>query len=94
MEHPTQSVDYQAQFNPRGDGYLITGGSSGGSAAAIAAYDWLDLAICSDSKFVPLEGCQPIAYLHKQRAVLASPLFKREFLDFVHHPTAFLGKAW
>ncbi len=25
MEHPTQSVDYQAPFNPRGDGYLIAG---------------------------------------------------------------------
>ena len=52
MEHPTQSVDYQAPFNPRGDGYLITGGSSGGSAAAVAAYDWLDIAIYSDSKLV------------------------------------------
>ncbi len=52
MEHPTQSVDYQAPFNPRGDGYLITGGSSGGNAAAIAAYDWLDIALCSDSKSI------------------------------------------
>ena len=50
MEHPMQSIDYQASFNPRGDGYLITGGSSGGSAAAVAAYDWIDLAICSDSE--------------------------------------------
>ncbi|KUL81910.1 hypothetical protein ZTR_10738 [Talaromyces verruculosus] len=49
MEHPTQSVDYQVPFNPRGDGYLITGGSSGGAAAAVAAYDWIDLAICSDT---------------------------------------------
>ncbi|KAI3337277.1 amidase signature enzyme [Xylariaceae sp. AK1471] len=49
MEHPTQSVDYQAPFNPRADGYLIPGGSSSGSAAAIAAYDWLDIAICSDT---------------------------------------------
>ncbi|KAJ9664016.1 hypothetical protein H2198_000519 [Neophaeococcomyces mojaviensis] len=49
MEHPTQSVDYQASFNPRGDGYLITGGSSGGSAAAIASYNWIDIAICSDT---------------------------------------------
>ena len=39
MEHPTQSVKYQAPFNPRGDGYLITGGSSGGSASAVASYD-------------------------------------------------------
>lgn len=50
MEHPTQSVDYQAPFNSREDGYPIAGGSSGGNAAAVAAYDWLDLSICSDSK--------------------------------------------
>ena len=50
MEHPTQSVDYQAPFNPRGDGYLITGGSSGGNAGAVATYDWLDISLCSDSK--------------------------------------------
>ncbi|KAJ3564184.1 hypothetical protein NPX13_g7932 [Xylaria arbuscula] len=49
MEHPTQSVDYQAPFNPRGDGYLIPGGSSSGSAASMASYDWLDIAICSDT---------------------------------------------
>ncbi|KAH7312544.1 amidase signature domain-containing protein [Stachybotrys elegans] len=49
MEHPTQSVDYQAPFNPRGDGYLIPGGSSSGSAATMAAYDWLDIAICTDT---------------------------------------------
>ncbi|OQD89215.1 hypothetical protein PENSOL_c066G00578 [Penicillium solitum] len=49
MEHPMQSVDYQAPFNPRGDGYLITGGSSGASAAAVATYDWLDFSICSDT---------------------------------------------
>ena len=49
MEHPMQSVDYQAPFNPRGDGYLICGGSSGGNAAAVAAYDWLDISLVSDS---------------------------------------------
>jgi Asp-tRNA(Asn)/Glu-tRNA(Gln) amidotransferase A subunit family amidase len=52
MEHPMQSVDYQAPFNPRGDGYLIAGGSSGASAAAVAAYDWLDFSICSDSRSI------------------------------------------
>ena len=51
MEHPTQSVDFQAPFNPRGDGYLIPGGSSSGSAAAMAAYPWLDIAICADSEY-------------------------------------------
>ena len=54
MEDPTQSVDYQAPFNPRGDGYLIAGCSSGGSAAAVAAYDWLDIALCSDSESITL----------------------------------------
>ncbi|KAI1131680.1 amidase signature domain-containing protein [Nemania abortiva] len=49
MEHPTQSVDYQAPFNPRGDGYLIPGGSSSGGASSIASYDWLDIAVCSDT---------------------------------------------
>ncbi|KAI1359887.1 amidase signature domain-containing protein [Xylaria arbuscula] len=49
MEYPTQSVDYQVPFNPRGDGYLIPGGSSSGSAASMASYDWLDIAICSDT---------------------------------------------
>ncbi|KAL8782227.1 MAG: hypothetical protein Q9213_005593 [Squamulea squamosa] len=48
MEHPMQSIDYQAPFNPRGDGYLIAGGSSGGNAVGVAAYDWLDISICSD----------------------------------------------
>ena len=94
MEHPTQSVDYQAPFNPRGDGYLITGGNSGGSAAAIATYDWLDIAICIDSKFVFLEGYQNAAYIYKQREVLASRPFKRESLDFVHPLTPFPGRAW
>ncbi len=54
MEHPTQSVNYQAPFNPRGDGYLITRGSSGGSAAAVAAYEWIDISVCSDSKILRL----------------------------------------
>ncbi|KAI0101049.1 amidase signature domain-containing protein [Nemania sp. FL0031] len=49
MEHPTQSTDYQAPFNPRGDGYLIPGGSSSGSASSAASYDWLDIALCSDT---------------------------------------------
>ncbi|QKX59452.1 uncharacterized protein TRUGW13939_06586 [Talaromyces rugulosus] len=40
----------QIPLNPRGEeDSLIAGGSSGGSAAAVAAYDWLDLAICSDT---------------------------------------------
>lgn len=43
-------IDTHSPFNPRGDGYIWGGGSSTGSAAAIAAYDWLDFAIGSDSE--------------------------------------------
>lgn len=48
-EEPTEYIDYQAPWNPRGDGYQLTGGSSAGSAAAIASYDWLDIAIGTDT---------------------------------------------
>lgn len=49
-EEPTEYVDYQAPWNPRADGYQSPGGSSSGSGAVIGAYDWLDIAIGSDSK--------------------------------------------
>ncbi|KAL8791632.1 MAG: hypothetical protein Q9195_005781 [Heterodermia aff. obscurata] len=52
-EEPTEYIDYQAPWNPRADGYQSPGGSSTGSGAAIAAYDWLDIGIGSDSKTAP-----------------------------------------
>lgn len=42
-------VDYQCPFNPRGDGYQQPQASSSGSAASIAAYSWLDIAIGADT---------------------------------------------
>ncbi|KAL9597860.1 MAG: hypothetical protein Q9219_004881 [cf. Caloplaca sp. 3 TL-2023] len=48
-EEPTESVDYQAPWNPRADGYQTAGGSSSGSAAAVAAYDWIDIGIDTDT---------------------------------------------
>jgi Asp-tRNA(Asn)/Glu-tRNA(Gln) amidotransferase A subunit family amidase len=48
-EAPSHWIDTHAPFNPRGDGYLITGGSSAGSASAMASYAWLDFAVGSDS---------------------------------------------
>lgn len=50
-EEPSEAVDYQTAWNPRGDGYQGPGGSSSGSAAAVAAYDWLDIGIGTDSEF-------------------------------------------
>ncbi|KAK7932511.1 amidase signature enzyme [Apiospora marii] len=48
-EEPLEAVDFQTPFNPRGDGYQSPAGSSSGSAAAVASYDWLDCAIGTDT---------------------------------------------
>ncbi|KAI9376777.1 amidase signature domain-containing protein [Aspergillus egyptiacus] len=48
-EEPLEYIDYQAPWNPRADGYQSTGGSSSGSAAAVAAYEWVDVAIGTDT---------------------------------------------
>ena len=48
-EEATESVDFQAEWNPRADGYQTTGGNSSGSAAAVAAYDWIDIGIGTDT---------------------------------------------
>lgn len=48
-EEPMDAIDFQTAFNPRGDGYQSPAGSSSGSAAAVAAYDWLDCAIDTDT---------------------------------------------
>ncbi|PKY02366.1 putative amidase [Aspergillus campestris IBT 28561] len=49
-DRPTADwVDFHCPFNPRGDGYQAPGGSSSGSGAAIASYEWLDLAVGSDT---------------------------------------------
>lgn len=49
--------DYQAPFNPRGDGYQDPGCSSAGSATACSAYDWVDFSIATDSEFQLLRSC-------------------------------------
>ncbi|KAF2827441.1 amidase signature enzyme [Ophiobolus disseminans] len=48
-EEPLEYIDYQAPWNPRGDGYQSTGGSSSGSAAAVSSYEWLDIANGTDT---------------------------------------------
>jgi len=42
-------VDYHSPFNPRGDGYQDPGSSTSGGAASIASYDWIDIAIGTDT---------------------------------------------
>jgi Asp-tRNA(Asn)/Glu-tRNA(Gln) amidotransferase A subunit family amidase len=49
-ERPTADyVDQLAPFNPRGDGYQHPQGSSSGTGAGIAAYEWLDFGTASDT---------------------------------------------
>ncbi|WKT45176.1 Amidase signature domain [Fusarium oxysporum f. sp. vasinfectum] len=48
-EEPVDAVDYSTALNPRGNGYQSPAGSSSGSAAAVAAYGWLDCAIGTDT---------------------------------------------
>ncbi|OIW31913.1 amidase signature enzyme [Coniochaeta ligniaria NRRL 30616] len=47
---PWQFLDIHYPWNPRGDGYLTAASSSSGSAAAIAGYDWIDIALGSDTR--------------------------------------------
>ncbi|KAH7025098.1 amidase signature domain-containing protein [Microdochium trichocladiopsis] len=48
-ENVRDALDYQAPFNPRGDGYQEVGSSSSGPGSGMASYDWLDLALGSDT---------------------------------------------
>jgi len=49
-ERPTADyVDQLAPFNPRGDGYQHPQGSSAGSGAGLASYNWMDIATASDT---------------------------------------------
>ncbi|CAH0025316.1 unnamed protein product [Clonostachys rhizophaga] len=42
-------VDYHSPFNPRGDGYQDPSESSSGAGASVASYDWLDVAVGTDT---------------------------------------------
>jgi hypothetical protein len=49
-ENPTADwVSYHAPFNPRGDGYQDPSSSSSGAGASIGSYEWLDIAVGSDT---------------------------------------------
>ncbi|KAK5742080.1 hypothetical protein LTR17_003588 [Elasticomyces elasticus] len=47
--NPWDWQDEHYPFNPRGDGWLTCSASSSGGGCSIAAYDWLDFAIGSDT---------------------------------------------
>lgn len=50
LQHPPHCVNFAAPFSPRGDGYQSPSGGNSGQAAAIAAYEWLDIAVGTDCK--------------------------------------------
>lgn len=45
-------ADYSYAFNCWADGYLASTGSSTGSASALAAYPWLDVALGTDGEII------------------------------------------
>ncbi|KAH3905666.1 hypothetical protein HBI56_201990 [Parastagonospora nodorum] len=57
-EETMECVEYLAPFNPRGDDYQTSSGSSSESCAALVAYDWLDFAIGSDTN----GSCRKLAH--------------------------------
>lgn len=48
-ENARDAIDYHAPFNPRGDGYQEVGSSSSGPGSGVASYEWLDIALGSDT---------------------------------------------
>lgn len=51
-EQPTADwIETLCPWNPRGDGYLSPRGSSTGSGVAVAAYEWIDVGIGTDSTY-------------------------------------------
>lgn len=48
-EFASLAIDSQAPFNARADGYQEPGSSSSGGGAGMSAYDWLDIALGSDT---------------------------------------------
>ncbi|PMD44122.1 amidase signature enzyme [Hyaloscypha variabilis F] len=46
---PEKVVDYFPPWNPRGDGYQGPSGSSMGAGSSVAGYDWIDVALGTDT---------------------------------------------
>ncbi|KAI9154909.1 Scytalone dehydratase-like protein Arp1 [Paramyrothecium foliicola] len=57
-EETMECVEFLAPFNPRGDGYQTSSGSSSGSCVALSAYPWVDFALGSDTN----GSCRKPAY--------------------------------
>ncbi|CCT68094.1 uncharacterized protein FFUJ_06857 [Fusarium fujikuroi IMI 58289] len=103
-EEPMDAVDYSTAFNPRGYGYQSPAGSSSGSAAAVAAYDWLDCAIGTDTsgsgrrpalangvwQFRPSHDSISLRGLVKTYAIFDTPCIFARSLDVIRR----VAKTW
>ncbi|KPI38360.1 uncharacterized protein AB675_12105 [Cyphellophora attinorum] len=84
---PWDWYDVQYPFNPRGDEWLTCSASSSGGGCSIAAYDWLDHAIGSDtgsSGMISLQGVQPLGAAQDTAGVFARD----------PHAFAYFAKHW
>ncbi|KAF2748794.1 amidase signature enzyme [Sporormia fimetaria CBS 119925] len=99
-----KEIDYLDPWNPRGDGYQTTGGSSSGSGSAATAYDWLDFTIGSDTggsvrfpaRFGGLYGYKPTHGIFNQTGILVA-IAEQDTPGFLtRSPSIFtrLGKWW
>ncbi|KAF5975535.1 amidase signature domain-containing protein [Fusarium bulbicola] len=103
-EEPMDAVDYPTAFNPRGDGYESPARSSSGSAAAVAACDWLDCAIGTDTsgsgrrpalangvwQFRPSHDSISLRGLVKTYAIFDTPCVFARSLDVIRR----VAKTW
>lgn len=99
-----KEIDYSDPWNPRGDGYQTTGGSSSGSGSAVAAYDWVDFAIGSDTggsvrfpaRFGGLFGYKPTSGIFNLTGILVA-IAEQDTPGFLtRSPSVFikLGRWW
>ncbi|GAA5820413.1 hypothetical protein JCM11251_005615 [Rhodosporidiobolus azoricus] len=96
--------DQMAPYNPRGDGYQSPSTSSSGSAAGIAAYPWLDIALGSDtggSIRFPAGACGVFGTRASWGALslegvmpMAAPLDAPGYFARSGKELAMLGKSW
>jgi Asp-tRNA(Asn)/Glu-tRNA(Gln) amidotransferase A subunit family amidase len=99
-----KEIDYLDPWNPRGDGYQTTGGSSSGSGSAVTAYDWLDFAIGSDTggsvrfpaRFGGLYGYKPTHGIFNITGILVAIAEQDTPGFFTRSPSIFtrLGRWW
>ncbi|KAK3939013.1 amidase signature domain-containing protein [Diplogelasinospora grovesii] len=108
-EEPLECVEFMAPFNPRGDDYQTPSGSSHGSAAGIASYNWLDFAIGTDTngggrKPAHYNGCFSVrpsrGVLNTSGVVRHFPqfdmpvVFGRDISKFYDFVSAWFAKTW